>query len=159
MTGEELERYVRLYYSSVYSAALCRCKNRDDAYDIAQDVFLKLFVHEGSFTEDEHVKAWLLRCTLNRSNDLLRSYRHRAAEPNRTPAHDPREQFARTESSLIPALMKLGKKNRTVLYLHYYEGYSAEEIGDMLGVSVAAVRGRLLRGKNKLRKLLESEGY
>ena len=58
---------------------------------------------------------------------------------------------------LLPLVMKLGKKVRTAMYLHYYEGYTAEEIAKMLGVSASTVRSRLMRGRNILKSMLTEE--
>ncbi len=158
MTDSELDRYMRLHYTSVYSVALCYCKIPADADDIAQDVFLSLYTHTGEFRDDEHVKAWLLRCAVNRSINLLRSYRRRFSVPL-----EAAESRTYTDSGgdspveLLKQIMRLKRKNGIVLYLHYYEEYTVSEISAMLGISEAAVRSRLLRGREQLKKLLESE--
>jgi len=158
MTESELEKAVRDHYPSVYGVALCSCKNPDDAYDIAQDVFLKLFMCGICFESDEHLKAWLLRCAVNRSRDLLRSHWHRYSQPLETAEEKTADPFGKGgRGSLLPILMKVSRKCRSVLYLHYYEGYPVSEIAVMLGASESAVRARLTRGKEQLRKLLESE--
>ena len=77
MTENELERYMRQHYRSVYRTALCRCKDPQDADDVAQDVFLKLYTCNEKFEDDDHVKAWLLRCAINHSIDVLRSRKRR----------------------------------------------------------------------------------
>lgn len=157
MTDSELDRYMRLHYSSVYGVALCFCKDPSDAYDIAQEVFLKLYTYTGTFNEEEHIKAWLLRCAINKSKDLIKSHWHRYAQPLETAADISYDPFAGQNGRLAPFLNKISRNNRIALYLHYYEGYSVDEIAVMTGVSSAAVRSRLLRGKNKLKKLLENE--
>ncbi len=157
MTDGELDRYMRLHYKSVYSVALCCCKNPSDAYDITQEVFLKLYTYTGNFNEDEHVKAWLLRCAINKSRDMMRSHWNRYSQPLENAAGISYEPFADKGGNLAPFMNKISKKNRIALYLHYYEGYSVDEIAGITGVSSAAVRSRLLRGKNKLKKLLENE--
>lgn len=160
MTGSELDRYIRQYYSSVYSVALCGCRNPSDAYDIAQEVFLKLYLHDGSFADDEHVKAWLLRCTVNKSRDLLKSHWYRFSQSLDTVEYKT-DSFSsdRSENRLIPILMKVSRKSRTALYLHFYEGYTVSELAGILNVSEFAVRARITRGKKQLKELLESGGY
>lgn len=158
MTDSELDRYMRMHYTSVYSVALCYCKSPCDADDIAQDVFLALYTYKGTFTDDEHVKAWLLRCAVNRSINLLRSHWRRSAVPL-----EAAENQSYTDNSggdareLLGKIMKLKRKNGIVLYLHYFEGYTVGEVSQMLGIGEAAVRSRLLRGREQLKKLLESE--
>ena len=158
MTDSELDRYMRLYYSNVYGTALCCCRNPSDAYDIAQEIFLKLYTYAGSFNDDEHVKAWLLRCAINKSTDMLRSHWNRNSRPLEAASGKSYDPFAgHSGSGLARFMKKISKKNRIALYLHYYEGYSVTEIAEITGVTEVAVRSRLLRGKNKLKKLLENE--
>ncbi len=162
MTADELERSMRKYYKCVYSMALCYCKNPSDADDIAQDVFFKLFTYDGSFESDEQLKAWLLKCAVNRSINILKSSWHRLSRPL-----DEAENVSSPDScddgggTLFRLISKLGKNNRTALYLYYYESFSINEIARITGASETAVRSRLARGRRQLKKLIESErnGY
>ncbi len=156
MTAEELERYMRLYYRNVYSAALCYCKNPSDADDITQDVFFKLYTYSGTFTGDEHVKAWLLRCAVNRSINLIHSHWYRFSGPLDEANESISETAADEGGELLALIMKLERKNRTALYLYYYEHYTISEISRITGASETAVRSRLARGRKQLRKLIES---
>lgn len=158
MTENELDRYMRQHYNSVYSVALCCCKNPDDAYDISQEVFLKLYTCGATFTGEDHVKAWLLRCAVNKSRDFVRSHWYRFSQPLDSAA----EALTYTESryegyDLLPLIMKLKKDDRVALYLHYYEDYSVSELTELLGISEAALRSRLRRGRERLKKLIENE--
>lgn len=160
MTGSELDRYIRQYYSSVYSVALCGCRNPSDACDIAQEVFLKLYLHDGSFADDEHLKAWLLRCAMNKSKDLLKSHWHRFSQPLDTVGYKAEAPSgSHGGNRLIPILMRVSRKCRTALYLHFYEGYTVSETAGILNVSEFAVRARITRGKKQLKELLESGEY
>ena len=156
MTENELERYMRLYYGSVYRTALCRCKDPQDADDTAQDVFLKLYTCGKTFTDDEHVKAWLLRCTINHSKDILRAKsRHNVlpleAAENVTHYDDKDKEGGH----VFEQFLKLGEKNRTAMYMHYCEGYSVKEIAKITGTGVSSVLSRLMRGRKQLEKLLK----
>lgn len=161
MTANELDRYIRHYYSGVYGAALCGCRNPDDAYDIAQEVFLKLYLYNGEFSGDEHVKAWLLRCTVNKCRDLLKSHWNRFSRSLDSVEYRTTGSLydGSGENRLLPILMKVSRKNRTALYLHYYEGYTVSEIADILKISEFAARARITRGKKQLKELLESGEY
>ncbi len=158
MTENELERYIGMYRKSVYAAALCRCGNPTDADDAVQDVFLKLYTCGKEFGDDEHVKAWLLRCVINRCADIKRSHRNKFTVPLEAAEsmihYDSKDL---TQSALTSALMKLDCKNRTVIYLYYCEGYTVEEIAGMTKLSQTAVRSRIARTREKLKKLLENE--
>ena len=155
MTESELDRYMRLYYKSVYAVALCCCKNPDDSYDIAQEVFLKLYTCGTSFTDDEHIKAWLLRCAVNKSIDHVRSHWYRFSRPLEAASDMAADETQ--GSDLLPMIMKLDKKYRVALYLHYYEEYPVKELAEMLGISEQALRSRLRRGRDRLKKIIVNE--
>ena len=154
MTDREFEYYVGRYRQSVFAAAMCVLKNPSDADDVTQDVFLRLYTHGGSFESDEHVKAWLLRCTVNRSRDMLRTHWYRFSRPlseaENIGCHD------RTDD-MLALVMKLNVKCRAVMYLHYYEGYTVKETAKLLRLSEPAVKSRLMRGREQLKKLLGGE--
>lgn len=158
MTGIELERYVMMYRHNVISTAVCCLGSLSDADDVMQDVFLKLYTYSGSFASDEHVKAWLLRCTVNRCRDIRKSFARRFTVPLSDAAEMPYYDSKDKDSGdLLPLVMKLNKKVRIAMYMHYYEGYTADEIGEMLGIGASAVRSRLMRGRNILKKMLTEE--
>lgn len=154
MTANELERYVRLYKQSVCATAMCIVKNISDADDVTQDVFLRLYTYEGSFAGDEHVRAWLLRCTVNRSRDILRSHWYKFSRPLSSAENVPHTDKT---DDMLPLIMKLSRKSRFTMYLHYYEGYTVSEIAEMSGLSESAVKSRLARGREQLKKLLSNE--
>ena len=81
MSDSEFLRIINLYQKTVYSVAYCFVKNTYDADDITQDIFLKLYTYKGSFNDDEHIKAWLIRCTVNECKSLLSSVRRKFTEP------------------------------------------------------------------------------
>ncbi|MBQ9384850.1 MAG: RNA polymerase sigma factor [Ruminiclostridium sp.] len=156
MSGDELKRYIELYRSCVTNAALFIVKNPADAEDIVQDVFLKLYTHTGAFEDDDHVRAWLLRCAINCALNLVRSSWHKNSVSldsiGELPGRDPY-----IGSDIGNAMMSLDPKLRAVLYLHYFEGYTDAETAKLIGISTAAVKGRLRRGRSKLRSILGNE--
>lgn len=157
MNRTELENYVRRYRRSVYGAALCCVKNPADAEDISQEVFLKLYTCDIRFESDEHIKAWLIRCALNLGKSLLRSSWHR----NSVPLGEAAEEYCCDRYSdgdgMLRVMQKLPKNNRIALYMHYYEGYTPDEIADILAVSPNTVYSRLHRGRAQLKRLLTAE--
>lgn len=158
MTGDELEMYINRYRKTVWSAAMCYVKNPSDADDIVQEVFLKMYTHEGSFTDDEHIRAWLIRCAVNMSKNLLRSHWYKFSEPLEIAENKEYSGNADNDTVDLPALfLKLSPKNRIVVYLHYYEGYSISEISGMLKITETAVGVRLMRGRKQLKKLIDDE--
>ena len=155
MTDNDFDRYVRLYRSSVTRTAVCILRDADEAEDIAQDVFLRLYTYSGSFTGDEHVRSWLLRCTANLSIDALRSFRRK----NTVSLADIGEQPAlnNEKNTVLPAIMTLPAKQRIAIYLHYYEGYSVQETAVILKISQSAVKQRMKSGREKLKALIKGE--
>lgn len=153
MDETQLARYIKLFHRTVYRAALGLLHNAAEAEDATQETFVKLFESNKHFTSDEHCKAWLLRVVINHSKNVLSSFRF-----SRTEELDeaiPVEGLA--ERDLADALEQLPTKYRAVIHLHYFEGYSAKEIAEMLDLSTTAVTTRLARGREKLRNLMTQE--
>jgi RNA polymerase sigma-70 factor (ECF subfamily) len=137
----------------VYRLALCRLQNTADAEDVYQDVFLRLLEQQDRDWDGEHLKAWLIRTTWNRCADVGRFRLRRPVLPLEAvcaQAAEEDEQAAR----LWEAVARLPEKLRTVVHLHYAEGYRTEEIAAMAGIPAATVRTRLRRARMKLKDLL-----
>lgn len=136
--------------------ALFYLKNPYDADDVVQDVFLRLYTYTGEFDSEEHIKAWLIRCAVNRCKDILLSPWHRLSMPLEAASEKVHIDRAEGETEIFRLLKKLKRNNRVTMYLYYYEGYSTEEIAKMLGISVVAVTSRLKRGRQQLKKLMNN---
>lgn len=140
--------------STVYRLALCRLQSREDAEDVYQDVFLHLLSQGGRDWDEEHLKAWLIRATLNRCADL---HRFRLRRPvlalEELPELAAADRTAEA-SELWEAVARLPEKLRTAVHLYYAEGCRAEEIARLTGVPAATVRTRLRRARIKLKDLL-----
>lgn len=136
----------------VYRLALCRLQNKTDAEDVYQEVFLKLFSTKTDFENDEHLKAWLLRVTINKCCDLRRCawFKNKTVLENEIVAEMPDEYI-----DLWQSISVLSKDLRTVIWLHYVEGYKTEEISQILKCNPSTVRTKLYRARKKLRKDLE----
>lgn len=154
MDKEAAARLVEDYGDMVLRLALAKTGNRHDAEDVTQEVFLRL-LRKGPerFDNEDHAKHWLLRVTLQRSNDLfrkrsrLRELPLEAAEHAGTPA---REETGDT----LAAVMELPEDLRVAVHLYYYEGLSIAQTAKTLGKSEGAVKTRLSRARSKLRELL-----
>lgn len=140
--------------STVYRLALCRLQSREDAEDVYQDVFLHLLSQGGRDWDEEHLKAWLIRATLNRCADL---HRFRLRRPvlalEELPELAAADRSAEA-SELWEAVARLPEKLRTAVHLYYAEGCRTEEIARLTGVPAATVRTRLRRARIKLKDLL-----
>lgn len=155
MNEEELTRYIEKYHSTIFRLSFGYVKNTQDAEDIVQDAFLRLYSSDTFFKTDENVKAWLIRVAINLSKDLLKSHWFkRRAELSSDITADVRE-----EEILSDYIKKLKPEYSAVLFLFYYEGYSTKEIAEICKISVSAVTTRLARARKQLKKLLLKEGY
>ena len=128
-------------------------KNNSDAEDVFQSVFLKYTLHSGPFESTEHEKAWPIRVTVNACKDLLKSFlRSRTVSMEEITAAAPDilpEQYA-----VMEAVWRLPRQYREVIYLHFYEGYTAPEIAKILKRNVNTVYTHLHKGKELLRQTL-----
>ena len=154
MNHTEYQRLATLYLDTIYRVALNGCKNHADAEDVVQNTFLKLLRAENEFTDDDHVRKWLLRVAINECNSLWRSpwKKHTTSldELSTEPIFTSPEK-----SALYHAVMKLPVKYRQVIHLYYYEGYSVREIAELLRISETAVQTRLLRARKQLKESLK----
>ena len=140
--------------NTIYRTALAFCRNVQDAEDITHDVFLIRFRHEAPFPDAEAEKAWMLRVTVNRCKNLLKSFRRRFT----VPLEDAAEVcVTEDEHTLWDAVNALPAHYRLVIHLYYYEGYSVREIGGITGRSETAVQTQLFRARKLLRKALGEE--
>lgn len=153
-----IDEVVNKYADMVYRIAVTQMKNTHDAQDIFQEVFLRLVKHIDTIESEEHLKAWLIRVTLNCSKTNLTSAwrRHTQSIEEQT------EEFAfetKEQLDLYEHLQKLPKKYRTVLYLFYYEEMSIKEISQITGQKEPTVKSQLSRARTMLRTELEQDGF
>lgn len=152
-----LEQAMQNWGDAVYRLALSQTRSRVEAEDVYQDVFLRLFKSRTSFESDEHVKAWLLRVTVNCCRDLTKSaWKRRTVALD--PAWDVPESPARSneESDVWDAVGRLPDRQRAALHLYYVEGYSTQEIADLLGCEPATTRTLLSRARMRVKNILEA---
>ena len=138
----------------VWRLALARTANVHDAQDVFQEVFLRYFRHEDRFQSDEHRKAWLIRCTVDRAKSLLTSPWRRRTVPLDTAAQIGVEDEYR---EVYSAVIALPAKYRAVIHLFYFEGLTTAEIAGHLGIAEGTVRSQLSRGRALLREALKEE--
>ena len=153
MKETELRNAMRAYGDTVYRLALCRMQNTADAEDVYQDVFLSLLRQSEQNWEEGHLKAWLIRTTLNRCTDLHR-FRLRRSLLSLEALPELAAYGDEGGAEVWEAVNRLPEKLRIPVHLHYGEGYSTEEIAAMTGVPAATVRTRLHRARERLKDLL-----
>ena len=135
----------------VYRMAFSICPNEAD--DVWQEVFLQWLRKQPAFPDEARERAWLLKVTANLCRSRLRSpwYKRREELPETIPAADAAGETLRELIDRLP------KDLRAAVYLHYYEGYSTKECGELLGVKESALRMRLHRARALLKNWIEED--
>lgn len=138
------------YSDMVYRLAFARVKNKYDADDILQEVFLRFIKCKEKVNNEEHTKALLIRITINCSKSMLSSSWFKKTEPLS-------ENLSVSDQSFdtLDAVLRLPQKYRTVIHLHYYMGYSVDEIAKILKSKPSTVKSQLHRARQKLKSDLE----
>lgn len=133
-------------------------KNYADTEDIFQTVFLKYVLSSISFENKEHEKSWFIRVTMNACKDLLKNFFHSHVASLEEILEKPAE-IREDHKEVLEAVLSLPQKYRDVVYLHYYEGYTAPEISNILGKKVNTIYTLLTRSKQMLREKLGGDEY
>ena len=157
VTKDYISDLLDKYSDMVLRIAYTYLKNRADAEDIVQDVFLRIIDKKPSFNDESHEKSWLIRATINMCKNKVNLFWNK----NKCSIDDVQE-FAvsdkyNTDTSVFQAVMALGEKYRVVVYMYYYEGYSTPEIADVIGKNETTIRSLLHRARNKLKDMLKED--
>jgi len=128
-------------------------KNKSDAEDIVQDVFVKLIEKPISFENSEHEKAWLIRVTVNLCKDRLKAawFKKRVKIDVNCYSSNPKN------SNVLSAILELPVKYRSIILLFYFEDYSIKEIAKILGIKEGSVGSQLHRARKMLEKKLKED--
>lgn len=153
VTAEELfEKTYTAYGPALYRFCRMQMGNVADAEDVLQEVFCKRLYRAPDFTSAEQERRWLFRVAVNQCRDeLRRKHRTDTALTNDLPAP------AGADLGLWELVRTLPENQRTVIHLHYAEGWTVEEIAKILGTTVPAVKMRLKRGRDTLRREWEAD--
>lgn len=154
----DLEQIIEEYGNLIFKTCFIMLRNSHDAEDVAQETFYKYMISNRAFDSSEHKKAWLLRVSQNKCKDMLRykkihSYiSYEDVEENFVGHQD-------VESEDIEDILKVSNLSydyKSVVVLYYFEGYSVEEVADILNINSATVRKRLQRARQKLKIAYEN---
>ena len=151
--------FVRRYSGMILRLCFTYSLGRADAQDICQNVFLKLLQSDRRFDSEGETRAFIIRMTVNECKDVLKSGWRRRSVPLDELIEREVPFLPEENTGVLAAVQRLPVKYREAVYLYYYEGYHAEEIAAMVGAKPAAIRQRLARAREKLRKELEGSGY
>ena len=138
------------YFDKLFTFALNMVFREDVANDIVQEVFVKLLTKRVIFKDEEHIKSWLIRVTINQCLD----YKKSLTKKSTVPIENMEIPFEQKEGEILEELQLLKEDERNVLYLHYYEGYKIKEIADILHKKENTIHTWLKRAKDELKDLL-----
>jgi len=153
----DLEKTIDIYGNLIFKTCFIMLRNKHDAEDVAQETFYKYMISDRAFATEEHKKAWLLRVSQNKCKDMLRfkkvhSYiSYEDVEENFVVQQD-------VEAGDIEDILRVSNLSydyKSVVMLYYFEGYSINEVADILNISSTAVRKRLQRAREKLKIVYE----
>lgn len=150
---QEVLQAIEEYSDTVNRICFLYLKNKADTKDIFQNVFMKYAINEKIFASQEHEKAWFIRVTINECKDLLKKFFRRKT----VSLEDIKEKVPSLDnhySEVLEAVLELPEKYRNVIYLHYYEGYTAQQISQIIRKNVNTVYTLLTRGKKMLKEKL-----
>ena len=154
---EDIEQIIDKYSGLLFKSCLLILKNKYDAEDAVQETLYKYITTGATYANDEHKKAWLLRVSYNICKNMIRFKTMHAHL-----SYDEIERYivnrTNTTSEDIMDLLSVSDmsyENKSVVILHYFEGYSVEETAKILDITPAAVKKRLQRARTKLKKTYE----
>jgi len=149
--SKNIDEIVHCYSNTLLKIAYQNTKCYAYSEDILQDVYLKLIKYKGSFESEEHLKAWLIRVTINRCKDHMKSawFKRRGEMPEEIYLKSPEDQ------KVMEEIFELEPMDRNIIYLFYYEGYSILEISEILKKNSNTIGSRLRRARQKLKYILE----
>jgi len=166
------DELVRIYNASIYHVAFRMLGDAAEASDVVQDIFLKVFRNIGGFKGEAALKTWIFKIAFSEILNRLRWWkrRHRFAtvsldeRPNGIPTSEivpdagptPEEvlQCKEREGAIQQALGRLSHEHRSIIVLRDIEGFSYNEIADVLGISMGTVKSRIARARADLKKSL-----
>ena len=148
----DLESVIDRYSDMLYKICFLILKNEQDTKDVLQETFLIYYTKKPKFENEEHKKAWLIKVSQNKCKEFLRFHKRHAA----LPWEDMEETLVITDGlsgsdqEILSLIWDLDYKLKSVVILFYIEGYSVNEIADILKTSPSAVKKRLQRAREKL---------
>ena len=150
---QEVNYAIEQYSDMILRLCMVYLKNSTDTEDILQNVFLKYALRDQQFESAEHEKAWLIRVTVNACKDWVKSFFY-SRTISLEELRDYTPEATGEQYTVMEAVWSLPRQYRDVIYLHYYEGYTAPEIAGILKRNPNTVYTHLHKGKELLKEAL-----
>lgn len=159
---QAFQMLVKKYQNTAINIAYSLVNNRQDAEDIAQESFIKVYRSIDSFKAEAQFSSWLYRIIVNTAYDFLRRKKHipvSSSDIEYMSAVDPKGTEDPCIKELIrDALIEIPFEYRSALVLREIEGLSYEEIARALKISIGTVESRIFRGRTMLKDILIKKG-
>lgn len=144
------------YAKELYNIAYGYTRNRDDSIDTMQNAYVVLLESNKKFESNEHIKYFLIRVTINKSLDLLKSAsKKRVIKNNDVVVNFPETKKEELPYDLSEIVNTLPEKYKTIIILHYYDDMKIKDISNVLKISEPAVKKRLERARNLIKEIIE----
>ena len=157
MTNDEFNRIYHAYYKLLLHVAFDYLHSKNDAEDVIQDVFMKLYESRKQFNDDEHLKYWLIKVTNNKCIDHLRHIKNKEmliSNDNIDILNNQDNKEDSLQRRVQEAIDKLNINDKTIIVLYYYNDLSLKEISKVLSISEANVKKRISRARIKLKSII-----
>jgi len=166
-SGDRFEQLVSPYISTLYSFAYRLCQNTDSAEELVQLLLTRLFPKLEELERVESLRPWLTRSLYNLYVDTYRKQQRTLAiiSPEEIPENilskekTPYEniELSHNQQVITAAMQQLNDEQRLVMLLHDAEGYSLNELAEILQTPIGTLKSRLHRGRNLVREMTEME--
>ena len=156
-SNRQIKDIVNTYSDMVYKLALARTKNKYDADDVFQEVFIRYMKHSETLKSPEHTKNWLIRVTINCSHNVFNNSWYKKTVDLDENLHQELNFSSQENEDVYFSVLKLPKKYRTIIHLFYYEGMSIAEMSQALKIKEGTIKSQLNRGRKLLKEVLEGE--
>ncbi|MCL2546360.1 MAG: RNA polymerase sigma factor [Oscillospiraceae bacterium] len=160
LESSHVDTLIQRLSSMVYRLAFSYARNRNDAEDIMQEVFLRFVKYKPEFNDGEHEKAWFIKVTINTAKSLHTSpWRKKTVLMPAEEVNAEKQEDISENSYIAEAVAKLNDKQRLCIHLFYYEGYAIVEIAQMTGFNESTVKSHLRRARECLKKELGEANF
>ena len=154
LTEDEFTKFYEAYYKDVFRVACSYLRRKADSEDVVQETFLRLFRKPPK--DLEKLKPWLLKVAVHLALDLLRKRKKESIALSSLQTQTSKEAN-RSEGDILTLVSRLPEAYRKPIILHYYGEESVDQIGKTLHLTPSAVKKRLERGRELIRKELEGQ--
>jgi RNA polymerase sigma-70 factor (ECF subfamily) len=157
------EQILSFYEKAIYNYCLRVLKNSQNASDVTQETFIKVYLHRKNIDPEKNIKTWIFTIATNTTYDFLRSKKRK----NETSLDEENETISSLQTYYVQeglvsdvdrALMQINSEYAKALLLFYQQGFAYQEIADILEIPINTVKTHIARGKEQLKEKLENYG-